>query len=120
PALDTRDARPKIGAGASCGPRQREQAMVRVLGIDHLTIRVSDFKKSRAFYDKLLGFMGFELEWEFDKTAGWNNGRTMYWISQADARGRKHKHRIGDVGFHHYAFELRRPKDVDDLYEFLK
>ncbi len=94
--------------------------MVRVLGIDHLTIRVSDFKKSRAFYDKLLGFMGFELEWEFDKTAGWNNGRTMYWISQADARGRKHKHRIGDVGVHHYAFALRRPKDVDDLYEFLK
>ena len=94
--------------------------MVRVLGIDHLTIRVSDFARSKAFYDKLLGFMGFELEWEFDKTAGWNNGRTMYWISQADARGRKHKHRIGDVGFHHYAFELRRPKDVDDLYAFLK
>ena len=36
------------------------------------------------------------------------------------ARGRKHKHRIGDVGFHHYAFELRSRRDVDELQSFLK
>lgn len=94
--------------------------MVRVLGIDHLTIRVSNLKRSKKFYDKLLGFMGFELEWEFGKTLGWNNGRTMYWIAEADARGKKHKHRIGDVGFHHYAFELARPEQVDQVYELLK
>ncbi|MGB3809187.1 MAG: VOC family protein [Parvibaculum sp.] len=94
--------------------------MVRVLGIDHLAIRVGNLKKSKAFYDKVLGFMGFELEWEFGKTCGWNNGRTMYWITEADTRGKKHKHRAGDVGFHHYAFEFARPKDVDDLYAFLK
>lgn len=94
--------------------------MVRVLGIDHLTIRVSNLKRSKAFYDRLLGFMGFELEWEFGKTLGWNNGRTMYWIAESDARGKKHKHRIGDVGFHHYAFELARPNQVDKVYELLK
>ena len=93
--------------------------MVRVLGIDHLAIRVSDLERARAFYDRLLGFMGFELEWEFGRTLGWDNGRTMYWISEADAKGRKHRHSTGDVGFHHYAFEVSRPGDVDKVYELL-
>jgi catechol 2,3-dioxygenase-like lactoylglutathione lyase family enzyme len=35
------------------------------------------------------------------------------------AEGRK-THRIGDVGFHHYAFELRNRKDVDALQAFLE
>ena len=34
-------------------------------------------------------------------------------------RARKHKYRVGDVGFHHYAFQLRSRKDVDALQAFL-
>ena len=51
--------------------------------------------------------------------AGWSNRKTLFWIAKADARGRKHKHRKGDIGFHHYAFELGSRKDVDDLGAFL-
>jgi catechol 2,3-dioxygenase-like lactoylglutathione lyase family enzyme len=94
--------------------------MPRVVGIDHLAIRVGDFARSKDFYDKLLGFLGFELEWQFDHVAGWNNGLTMFWIAEADARGKRYKHRIGDVGYHHYAFELGAKRDVDALYAFLK
>ncbi|HUY68394.1 MAG TPA: VOC family protein [Alphaproteobacteria bacterium] len=94
--------------------------MARVVGIDHLTIRVGNFAKSKRFYDRLLGFLGFELEWEFDHVAGWNNGKTMFWIGEADAEGKRHKHRIGNIGFHHYAFELGKRADVDELYVFLK
>ncbi len=35
-------------------------------------------------------------------------------------RGLSNPYRIGDIGFHHYAFELRSRKDVDDLEAFLK
>jgi catechol 2,3-dioxygenase-like lactoylglutathione lyase family enzyme len=94
--------------------------MVRVVGIDHIVIRVSDFEKSKAFYGKLLPFLGFKILDEYPDAIGWTNGKTRYWIGQADAEGRNHKHRIGDVGFHHYAFELRSRKDVDDLQAFLK
>ena len=94
--------------------------MPRVVGIDHLAIKVSDFKASKRYYNKLLGFLGFELEWEFDHVAGWNNGHTMLWLSEADDEGKKHPHRIGNIGFHHYAFELDSRKAVDDLYAFLK
>lgn len=93
--------------------------MVRVIGIDHLAIRVADLAGSKAFYDRVLGFMGFEREWEFGETVGWNNGETMFWITQADAEGRRHRHRTGDVGYHHYAFELAARAEVDALYDFL-
>ena len=89
----------------------------KVVGIDHISIRVSDYKKSKAFYGRLFEFLGFEISDEYPNTIGWTNGKTRYWI--APAEGRK-KHRIGDVGLHHYAFELRNRRDVDALQAFLK
>jgi catechol 2,3-dioxygenase-like lactoylglutathione lyase family enzyme len=96
-----------------------EAAMMRVTGIDHLSIRVSDYAKSKHFYSRLFAFLGFELSDEYEDAIGWTNGRTRFWISPADATGRKRKYRIGDVGFHHYAFQLRNRKDVDALQKFL-
>ncbi|HEY7610623.1 MAG TPA: VOC family protein [Alphaproteobacteria bacterium] len=94
--------------------------MARVIGIDHLVIRVADFAKSKRFYDRVLGFLGFKLKYDYDHHAGWSNGKTLFWIGQADAEGRRHPHRIGNIGFHHYAFELGKRRDVDDLYDVLK
>jgi len=93
--------------------------MVRVVGIDHLVIRVSDYQASKAFYGRLFSFLGFEVSDEYDDAIGWTNGKTRFWIGPADERGVKRKYRIGDVGFHHYAFELRSRKDVDALQDFL-
>lgn len=94
--------------------------MSRVTGIDHLVIRVADYEKSKTFYGKLFGFLGFEISDEYQDAIGWTNGQTRFWIGPADQKGRRHKHRIGDIGFHHYAFQLRSRKDVDDLQAFLK
>ena len=52
--------------------------------------------------------------------SGWTNGKTRFWIGPADAQGKKRKYRISDIGFHHYAFELRSRKDVDELQVFLR
>jgi catechol 2,3-dioxygenase-like lactoylglutathione lyase family enzyme len=93
--------------------------MPRVLGVDHISIRVSDFKKSKAFYAKLFGFLGFEPMEHYEDAAGWSNGKTRFWIGEADAEGKKHKHRIGDIGFHHYAFELGSRAEVDALGAFV-
>ena len=56
---------------------------------------------------------------EYEDAIGWTNGKTRFWIGQADPEGRKHKPRTGDVGFHHYAFQLRSRRDVDALQSFL-
>jgi catechol 2,3-dioxygenase-like lactoylglutathione lyase family enzyme len=94
--------------------------MARVVGIDHLSIRVSDHEKSKLFYGRLFEFLGFRIEAEYPDTTGWTNGHTLFWIAQADGQARRHKHHIGEVGFHHYAFRLRSRKDVDDLDGFLR
>ena len=93
--------------------------MPRVVGIDHLVLSVGNFARSKDFYGKVLGFLGFKLKYDYADMAGWSNGKTLLWINQADARGKTHKHRKGDIGFHHYAFELSSRKDVDDLGAFL-
>jgi catechol 2,3-dioxygenase-like lactoylglutathione lyase family enzyme len=97
--------------------RSRTRQACRVVGIDHIAIRVSDYGKSKAFYGDLFSFLGFELSDEYADAIGWTNGRTRFWISPAE--GRK-THRTGDVGFHHYAFELRNRKDVDALQAHLE
>jgi catechol 2,3-dioxygenase-like lactoylglutathione lyase family enzyme len=94
--------------------------MVRVVGVDHLVISVGDFETSKAFYAPLMEFLGFGVEAEYQDMMGWANGKTLFWIAAADAAGRKHKYRKGDIGFHHYAFRLRSRKDVDALQAFLE
>jgi catechol 2,3-dioxygenase-like lactoylglutathione lyase family enzyme len=94
--------------------------MARVVGIDHISIRVSDYERSKQFYSRLFTFLGFEISDEYPDAIGWTNGKTRFWIGPADAQGRRHKHRIGDIGLHHYAFQLRSRKDVDDLDAFLR
>ena len=94
--------------------------MVSVVGVDHIVLRVSDFKASKRFYERLLKFMGFKVEGEYADMAGWHNDRTVVWIGQADDAAVKRGYRIGDIGLHHYAFELGKRADVDELYEYLK
>jgi catechol 2,3-dioxygenase-like lactoylglutathione lyase family enzyme len=94
--------------------------MVQVVGIDHLSIRVADYAKSKEFYSRLFTFLGFKVEAEYPDTMGWSNGHTLFWIGQADAGSRKRKYRYGDVGYHHYAFRLRSRADVDELDAFLR
>lgn len=94
--------------------------MPRVVGIDHLVLSVGDFERSKEYYGKLLGFLRFKLKHDYADMAGWSNGKTLFWIAAADEQGSTHKYRKGDIGFHHYAFELSSRNDVDALGAFLK
>jgi catechol 2,3-dioxygenase-like lactoylglutathione lyase family enzyme len=94
--------------------------MPRVVGIDHLVLSVGNFARSKEFYDKLLGFLGFKRKYDYDDMTGWSNGKTLFWIAAADAEGRKRPYRKGDIGFHHYAFELSSRDDIDALGAFLE
>jgi catechol 2,3-dioxygenase-like lactoylglutathione lyase family enzyme len=94
--------------------------IARVLGIDHISIRVGNFQKSKKFYGGLFTFLGFNILDEYADAIGWTNGKTRFWIGKADATGRKQKHRDGNIGFHHYAFQLRSRRDVNALDAYLR
>lgn len=94
--------------------------MPKVTSVDHLSISVSDFEKSKKFYDSLLKFLGFKVLDEYEDSMGWTNGSTRLWISQAKNKGKSHKYHFGDIGFHHYAYRLGSKKEVDELQDHLK
>jgi catechol 2,3-dioxygenase-like lactoylglutathione lyase family enzyme len=98
----------------------QEAAVPKIVGIEHIVLHVGDLERSAQFYETILGFLGFKREWEFGRVVGWDNGETMVWIRETDARGKKKKFRLGDIGIHHYAFELAKRDDVDDLHALLK
>jgi catechol 2,3-dioxygenase-like lactoylglutathione lyase family enzyme len=91
-----------------------------IVGIEHIVLHVGDLERSAKFYEAVLGFLDFHREWEFDRVIGWDNGDTMVWIREADARGKKRKFKLGEIGLHHYAFEMARREHVDELYALLK
>src|SRR3974390_2363619 len=93
--------------------------MVQVLGVDHVVLRVSDYEKSKAFYGRLFGFLGFEMIGGFCDMTGWRNGTTAFWIAPVDPSAQARRRREDDIGLHHYAFELASRADVDQLHEFL-
>jgi catechol 2,3-dioxygenase-like lactoylglutathione lyase family enzyme len=93
--------------------------MVSVLGVDHVVLRVSDYEKSKAFYDRLFAFLGFEVIGAFRDMTGWRNGTTAFWVAPCDTSAQPKRHRDDAVGLHHYAFELASRAEVDELQEFL-
>ena len=58
----------------------------KVVGIDHISIRVKDYERSKVFYGRLFEFLGFEISDEYPSTIGWTNGKTRYWIAPAEGR----------------------------------
>ena len=93
--------------------------MPKVVAIDHLVLSVRDFKKSKAFYAKLLRFLGFKVFLRGKNYIGWSNKKTRVIISPVLSKYKKLKHMKGMVGFHHYSFEMSSRKDVDAVYKFL-
>ncbi len=52
---------------------------------DHVQIKVRDFKKSRAFYEAVLGVLGYKVVLEFEKVVGIGiNPHDMFEVRQAD------------------------------------
>jgi catechol 2,3-dioxygenase-like lactoylglutathione lyase family enzyme len=94
--------------------------MVQVTGVDHLVIRVSDYERSRAFYDRLFTFLNFEIIDRFTDMTGWRNGVTAFWIAAPNASTQRRGVREGDTGLHHLALEVRSRSEVDEVEVFLR
>lgn len=94
--------------------------MVQVIGIDHIVIRVSNYERSREFYDRLFTYLNFELIDRFTDMTGWRNGVTAFWIAAPNSSTTQRRVHESDIGLHHYAFELRSRSEVDEVEAFLK
>lgn len=91
---------------------------IEVLGIEHIDLTVNDAARSRAFYDKVLGELGFR-KYEGDDYIHWANAHMTIAIRAATDANRGAQFDRYRVGLHHIAFRARSRADVDDFHRFL-
>ncbi len=85
--------------------------------IDHISLMVTDYARSRAFYLKALAPLGVTLAMEFDDhMAGFgHDGKPTFWIGQTTSSFWKPEHRAGAAPIH-IAFTARTRGEVDAFH----
>jgi glyoxylase I family protein len=94
----------------------QNQTSVDPLG--HIKFSVSNIKKSKVFYNKLLGQLGYKNVGNYPDATGWAgpNGFGV-WIEEAELKEPAYK--FSAPGIHHFCFKAKSQQEVDKLYRFL-
>jgi catechol 2,3-dioxygenase-like lactoylglutathione lyase family enzyme len=75
--------------------------------IAHISLSISDFPKSKAFYAEVLTPLGYHVNMEYGDAAGFNDGKnTDFWISKSKS-----------VVPTHVAFEAANREQVEAFYK---
>ena len=88
-----------------------------VLGIDHVDLSVDDLERSIAFYELVLGSLGFSRV-EHPSYVAWSNGRMNVGLRPAAQRSAPVDR--SRTGLHHLALRVRSRADVDALHAVLR
>jgi catechol 2,3-dioxygenase-like lactoylglutathione lyase family enzyme len=87
--------------------------------IRHVEINVSNFERSKAFYQGFLSWVGFKQIVGGKNFAGWSNGEAGIFVTYLERYKDSGFHRA-HVGLNHIAFRAKSKADVDRLHtEFL-
>lgn len=90
----------------------------------HIDLTVLDPARSRAFYDAVLGFMGYRLVKEDERGFDWNleepsGSFCSIGLVRATGDNRERLHDRRSSGLHHLAFHAESRADVDALHALL-
>lgn len=85
--------------------------------IDHLTLTVSDYARSKAFYQKALAPLGIELIMEFGEAAGFGKaGKPDLWIGTGPSSFQT-KEQLQPITPMHVALVANSRTEVDAFYQ---
>src|SRR5215471_2847096 len=93
---------------------------MEINGIAHIQLTVSNFAAARAFYGKLLPFLGLTPVMDLDQFYYCVGARTGVAISPAEDEHRGERFVQRRVGLHHVCFRARQREDVDAVHAFVK
>ena len=84
--------------------------------IRHVEINVSDFERSKIFYNDLLLWLGYKEIVSGKDYAGWENGEAGIFVTYLGRHKELgfHRHR---VGLNHIAFQAESRADVDRFHK---
>lgn len=92
---------------------------MEINGIAHTMLTVSNYDACKAFYGKLLPFLGLQPVFDVDGFLYCVGGRTAFGIQRADDAYRAERFVQTRIGLHHVCFRARERADVDELHGFL-
>jgi catechol 2,3-dioxygenase-like lactoylglutathione lyase family enzyme len=92
--------------------------------LNHVDLTVKSPKASFAFYDAVLGFMGYRCVNEDARGFDWNIGEhggpfCSIGVKRAEGAGASQTHDRYSPGLHHLAWNAASRADVDALYQLL-
>jgi catechol 2,3-dioxygenase-like lactoylglutathione lyase family enzyme len=94
--------------------RQRGAYLMSI--IDHLSLMVSDYARSRAFYQKALDPLGIHVIMEAGPTCGFGrDAMPVFWIGSGPASFQKPEH-LNPITPNHIAFSARSRAEVDAFH----
>ncbi|MGI9590663.1 MAG: VOC family protein [Myxococcota bacterium] len=91
---------------------------MQALGLDHVDLTATDLERSTAFYELVLGALGFSRV-SHPSYVAFSNGRMNVGLRQAAPEHRQAGHDRSRAGLHHLALRALGRSDVDELHRFL-
>ncbi|NQV80144.1 MAG: VOC family protein [Alphaproteobacteria bacterium] len=89
--------------------------------LSHIAFTVSDLGRSSAFYDSVLGFLGYERWPAVAGQAKWKKagvGIVLLYAAKPKSADRQHDRYA--PGLHHFSFEAESRAQVDALHDLLR
>ncbi len=93
--------------------------MIEINGIAHTFITAGNFEASRAFYARLLPFLGLKPVMDGEGFFYCVGGRTAFGVRDPSAEHAGERFDQGQPGLHHICFRARSREDVDAVHELL-
>ena len=100
-------------------PTEGIATMIRINGVAHTNITVSNWAACRAFYDALLPFLGLQRVFHGDEFIYYVGARTGVGIGRCDPAYEHERFVQNRVGLHHLCFRARSREDVDTVHDHL-
>lgn len=91
--------------------------------VHHIDLTVSDLARSRAFYEAVLGFLGYRRSADHDNGSDWDRiGEPFHSIGilKAQGEGAARTHDRTSPGLHHLAWTSDSREGVDRLHALLR
>jgi catechol 2,3-dioxygenase-like lactoylglutathione lyase family enzyme len=93
---------------------------MEINGIAHVIVTSGDFARSRAFYAKLLPFLGMQPVLDGEGFYYCVGGRTAFGVRPAAPGQEGARFDQGRVGLHHVCFRARAREDVDTVHALVR
>ena len=93
---------------------------MEINGIAHVMLCAGDFERSRAFYRRLLPFLGLHPLIDTDERYYAIGGRTAFGVQRPDPAHAGERFAQGRCGLHHVCFRARSREDVDAVHALVR